>query len=119
MSRHDEQRPWPRKLLAQASRNGWFFVLDRETGRNVLSREYVKTNWARGVDEKGQPVPNPRKEPQVAGALVSPPTTQFVPLRSWKQTGDWSEFAQPFDAPKGATANDPDGISPREKPALL
>jgi alcohol dehydrogenase (cytochrome c) len=62
----------PRKLLAQASRNGWFFVLDRITGRNVRSSEYVKTNWAKGVDPKGQPIPNPAKEPQTAGALVSP-----------------------------------------------
>jgi alcohol dehydrogenase (cytochrome c) len=62
----------PRKLLAQASRNGWFFVLDRVTGKNVLSTEYVKTNWTTGVDAKGQPIPNPAKEPQTDGALVSP-----------------------------------------------
>jgi alcohol dehydrogenase (cytochrome c) len=35
----------PRKLLAQASRNGWFFVLDRETGKNYVSAPFVKTNW--------------------------------------------------------------------------
>jgi len=62
----------PRKLLAQASRNGWFFLLDRTNGRNILSTEYVKTNWAKGLDAKGQPIPDPRKEPQFDGALVSP-----------------------------------------------
>ena len=62
----------PRKLLGQASRNGWFFVLDRTNGRHILSREYIKTNWAKGVDAKGQPVPNPAKEPQTDGALVTP-----------------------------------------------
>lgn len=62
----------PKKLLAQASRNGWFFVLDRKTGKNYVSSEFVKTNWAKGVDAKGQPIPNPAKEPQVDGALVSP-----------------------------------------------
>jgi alcohol dehydrogenase (cytochrome c) len=62
----------PRRLLAQASRNGWFFVLDRTSGRNILSTEYVKTNWTKGLDAKGQPVPDPRKEPQFDGALVSP-----------------------------------------------
>lgn len=62
----------PRKLLAQASRNGWFFVLDRKTGKNYVSSEFVKTNWAKGVDAKGQPIPNPAKEPQTDGALVSP-----------------------------------------------
>ena len=62
----------PEKLLAQASRNGWFFVLDRKTGKNFTSSEYVKTNWAKGVDAKGQPVPDPKKEPQKDGALTTP-----------------------------------------------
>ena len=31
----------PRKLIAQASRNGWFFVLDRTNGKNVSSTEFV------------------------------------------------------------------------------
>jgi alcohol dehydrogenase (cytochrome c) len=61
-----------KKLVAQASRNGWFFVLDRKTGKNVVTSEFVKTNWAKGVDGKGQPIPNPAKEPQTDGALVSP-----------------------------------------------
>jgi len=61
-----------RKLLAQASRNGWFFVLDRTNGKCVLTAEFVKTNWATGVNEKGQPIPNPQKEPKLDGALVSP-----------------------------------------------
>ena len=62
----------PRKLIAQASRNGYFFVLDRATGKNILTTEFVKTNWAKGVDAKGQPIPNPAKQPQTDGALVSP-----------------------------------------------
>jgi alcohol dehydrogenase (cytochrome c) len=62
----------PRKLLAQAARNGHFFVLDRATGKALVSSEYVKTNWASGYDAKGQPIPDPAKMPQVAGALVSP-----------------------------------------------
>jgi alcohol dehydrogenase (cytochrome c) len=60
------------KLVAQASRNGWFFVLDRETGKNYVNSQFVKTNWTKGVDAKGQPIPNPAKEPQIAGALLSP-----------------------------------------------
>lgn len=62
----------PRKLVAQASRNGWFFVLDRKTGKNYVSSQFVKTNWASGVDQHGQPIPKPGKQPQIAGALVSP-----------------------------------------------
>ena len=62
----------PRKLLAQASRNGHFFVLDRATGKSIVSTEFVKTNWSLGYDERGQPIPNPAKMPQIDGALVSP-----------------------------------------------
>lgn len=62
----------PRKLLAQASRNGYFFVLDRTNGEHITTSEFVKTNWAKGVNAKGQPIPNPAKEPQVNGALVCP-----------------------------------------------
>ena len=61
-----------RKLLAQASRNGYFFVLDRTNGKNLVTSQFIKTNWAKGVDAKGQPIPNPAKEPQIDGALVTP-----------------------------------------------
>lgn len=60
----------PRKLLAQASRNGYFFVLDRATGENLVTSQFVKTDWAKGVDAKGQPIPDPAKEPQLDGSLV-------------------------------------------------
>jgi alcohol dehydrogenase (cytochrome c) len=61
-----------RKLLAQAARNGHFFVLDRTSGQALVSSEYVKSNWAKGYDAKGQPIPDPAKMPQADGALVSP-----------------------------------------------
>jgi alcohol dehydrogenase (cytochrome c) len=62
----------PRKLLAQAARSGNFFVLDRTNGQALRSTEFVKVNWLRGYDAKGQPIQNPGKMPQVDGALVSP-----------------------------------------------
>ncbi len=62
----------PRKLLAQAARNGKFFVLDRTNGKVLVSSEFVKTNWSLGTNDKGQPIPNPAKMPQIDGALVSP-----------------------------------------------
>jgi len=61
-----------RQLIAQAARNGHFFVLDRTNGKAVVSTEFVKTNWAKGYDAKGQPIPNPAKYPQIDGALVTP-----------------------------------------------
>ena len=61
-----------RKLLAQASRNGYFFVLDRTTGEHLLTTQFIETNWAKGIDAKGRPVRNPEKDPKPDGALVSP-----------------------------------------------
>jgi alcohol dehydrogenase (cytochrome c) len=62
----------PRKLIAQAARNGHFFVLDRTNGTALVSSDYAKTNWTLGYNDKGQPIPNPAKHPQVDGALVTP-----------------------------------------------
>ena len=62
----------PRKLLLQASRNGYYFVLDRTTGKNLLTTPFATVNWANGVDEDGRPIPNPAKEPARDGRLVAP-----------------------------------------------
>ena len=61
-----------RKLLAQASRNGWYFLLDRTNGKAIVSTPYAKQNWSLGLDDKGSPIPNPEKFPQPNGVLVSP-----------------------------------------------
>lgn len=66
-----EFRGKPRKLLAQASRNGYFFLLDRITGEHLLTSAFVKTDWASSFDSRGQPVPKPAKEPQQDGSLVA------------------------------------------------
>lgn len=65
-----EFRGNPRKLLAQASRNGYFFLLDRTTGEHLLTAPFVPVNWASGLDAKGQPISDPQKEPQLNGSLV-------------------------------------------------
>ena len=80
----------PRKLLAQASRNGQFFVIDRTNGKAIVSNEYIKTNWMLDYDAKGQPIPNPEKRPQIAGALVTPNqggATNWYPPSFSPQTG--------------------------------
>ena len=61
----------PRKLLAQAARNGYFFVLDRRNGNNILSKPFVPLNWSKGVDASGQPIPDQRKEPSVDGSYLT------------------------------------------------
>ncbi len=68
----DEYKGVHRKLLAQASRNGYFFVLDRTTGEHILTAPFIATDWAKGIDSRGEPVPKPEKEPTPDGTLVSP-----------------------------------------------
>jgi alcohol dehydrogenase (cytochrome c) len=62
----------PRKLLAQASRNGLFVLLDRTNGKELVAEPYIKINWMNGLDERGQPIPKKETEPQLDGALAWP-----------------------------------------------
>src|SRR5215471_18812391 len=61
-----------RKLLAQASRNGFFFVLDRVTGEHLVTEPFIEQTWASGVDKRGRPIAKPGATPTPDGALVSP-----------------------------------------------
>jgi len=61
-----------RRLIAQASRNGYFFVLDRATGKHLLTKPFIETNWAKGIDDNGRPIRDTRKDPAPDGSLVSP-----------------------------------------------
>jgi len=61
-----------RKLVLTASRNGFYFTVDRVTGQHVVTSKFSETaNWATGLNESGQPVRNPAKDYHVGGALVS------------------------------------------------
>jgi alcohol dehydrogenase (cytochrome c) len=80
----------PRKMLAQASRNGYFFVLDRTTGKSLITAPFMDNNWSEGVDAQGRPIPNPKKEPKRDGALVSP-----------SSNGATNWYAPAFDPAKG------------------
>ncbi len=47
----------PRKVLMQAPKNGFFYVLDRATGELISAKAFAEMNWATGVDPKtGRPV---------------------------------------------------------------
>ena len=62
-----------RKLVMQATRNGYHFVLDRVTGEHLVTGKFSDSaNWAKGLDEKGRPVREPAKDFHIGGALVSP-----------------------------------------------
>jgi alcohol dehydrogenase (cytochrome c) len=50
----------PAKLMMWANRNGYFYVLDRVTGRFLSGNPFVKVNWAKELDERGRPVQTPQ-----------------------------------------------------------
>jgi alcohol dehydrogenase (cytochrome c) len=63
----------PRKLLVQASRNGFFYVLDRTDGKFLLGKPFVShLTWAREIGADGRPVLVPGQEPSAEGARVCP-----------------------------------------------
>jgi acido-empty-quinoprotein group A len=81
----------PRKLVAQASRNGYFVVIDRTNGQGVVSVPFIDTiNWTKGTTAKGEPIPDPAKEPSLGGTLVWPSSgtaTNWPPPSFSPQTG--------------------------------
>jgi alcohol dehydrogenase (cytochrome c) len=63
----------PRKLLLQANRNGFFYVLDRESGRLLSATPFIKNlNWATGVGADGRPQRIAGMEPSWRGTTVCP-----------------------------------------------
>ena len=61
-----------RKVLMQAPKNGYFYVLDRATGEFISARPYVFTNWTTGLDAKGRPTINPVATYEKKPALIFP-----------------------------------------------
>ncbi len=65
-----------RKMVLHASRNGYYFTLDRLTGERLVSTRYSETaNWAKGLNNQGQPIRDPDKDFHIGGSLVSPNNT--------------------------------------------
>ena len=62
----------PRKLLLQANRNGFFYVLDRLTGEFLRGVPFAKQTWASGLDPKGRPQVLPGTAPTREGVKVCP-----------------------------------------------
>jgi alcohol dehydrogenase (cytochrome c) len=71
-----------KKMLMQTSRNGYFFVLDRTNGKNLLTAPFGPVNWALGVDKQGRPIPNAAKEPAPDGRLIAPDEAGLTNYRS-------------------------------------
>jgi alcohol dehydrogenase (cytochrome c) len=63
----------PRKLLVEANRNGFIYVLDRTNGKFLSATPFVeKLNWAKGIDAQGRPIRTELKATP-EGTRICPP----------------------------------------------
>ncbi|HXX19314.1 MAG TPA: PQQ-dependent dehydrogenase, methanol/ethanol family [Candidatus Acidoferrum sp.] len=67
-----------RKIVAQANRNAFYYVLDRETGEFLAGKAYAKETWAKGLDAKGRPIELANIDPTPQGNLIYPSITGSV-----------------------------------------
>ncbi|HEX3684039.1 MAG TPA: PQQ-binding-like beta-propeller repeat protein [Bryobacteraceae bacterium] len=62
----------PRKLLVQANRNGFLYVLDRSSGKFLSATRFIdRLNWASGIDASGRPI-RTGVQPTSNGTLTCP-----------------------------------------------
>ncbi|MEO6910336.1 MAG: PQQ-binding-like beta-propeller repeat protein [Edaphobacter sp.] len=101
----------PRKLLIEANRNGFIYVLDRTDGKFLEAKQFaIRQNWAKGIDANGRPIrtgniPTPegtRICPGYAGATnwFSPSYNDFTHLFYFLTLDDcnvYSSSTQPFE----------------------
>ncbi len=63
-----------RRVIMQANKNGFFYVLDRETGKFLSAKAYAAVNWAKGIDANGRPIENPEIRELKEAKVVEPAT---------------------------------------------
>jgi alcohol dehydrogenase (cytochrome c) len=80
----------PRRVVMVANRNGFFYVLDRITGRLISARPFVQTTWAKEIGTDGRPIVLPNSSPTEQGARVCP-----------DQVGGTNGNVPSFDAARG------------------
>ena len=64
-----------RKLLIQANRNAFYYVLDRETGQFLAGKAFSHQTWAKGLDDQGHPVVIAGSDTTAEGSYTCPDAT--------------------------------------------
>ena len=88
------------KVMLWANRNGFYYVLDRATGRFLSGVPFISLNWAAGLDDSGRPIetPQPPGEPTYPG--VQGGTNWFSPSYSPRTElfyiPTWEDYASVF-----------------------
>ena len=119
-----------RKVLMQAPKNGFFYVLDRTNGELISAEPYVYTNWATGIDKStGRPIETAfARYPDMNAQLAPGPGGghNWQPMAYNSKTGlvyipareDGSTFGQPKDwefFEDGKTFNTGRGFNPENE----
>jgi len=65
----------PRKTVMFANRNGFYYTLDRVTGRVIVAKPFVQTTWAKAVDAQGRPMLEAGHTPDEKGERTCPDLT--------------------------------------------
>ncbi|HET8922412.1 MAG TPA: PQQ-dependent dehydrogenase, methanol/ethanol family [Candidatus Acidoferrum sp.] len=101
-----------RKLIAQANRNGFFYVLDRTNGRLLSATSYAKVSWSTSKDAIGRPVLDKKGSPTPEGNRVCPgaagatnwmspaynPQTKLFYVTAREQCDIFATAPQPYEA---------------------
>ena len=111
------------KLMVWGNRNGFYYILDRATGRFLTGRPFVTVNWAESLDDSGRPVetPQPPGEPTFPGVQggtnwYSPsysPRTELFYVSAWEDYGSvFNEAAQEYSTGRAFIGGAPTGHAP-------
>ncbi len=98
-------------LIAQANRNGFFYVLDRATGKLISATPYGKVTWSDSKDADGRPLANQTSAPTLEGRTVCPgalgktnwmsptfdPQTGLIYVTAREQCDIFSTAPQPYE----------------------
>jgi alcohol dehydrogenase (cytochrome c) len=94
----------PRKVVLWANRNGFFYVIDRMSGKFLLGKAFVKQTWNVGFDEVGRPMKAPGIDPKPTNGMHVLPGTQggtnwyspsFSPNTGLFYVSSWENYDAP------------------------
>jgi alcohol dehydrogenase (cytochrome c) len=99
-------------LIAQADRNGFFYVIDRATGKLISATAYGKITWSDTKDAEGRPIAKKEASPTLEGHTVCPgalgttnfmapafdPQTSLFYVTARDQCDIFSTAPQPYEA---------------------
>jgi alcohol dehydrogenase (cytochrome c) len=98
-------------LIVQANRNGFFYVIDRSTGKLVSANPYAKVTWSDSKDSTGTPIARKDASPTPEGTRVCPgaagatnwmsptydPQTSLFYVTAREQCDIFSTAPQPYE----------------------